>query len=368
MPSQSTLNAEEKAKVKSAIPNTANKIHYAAFGRIYYAYPQPRKWSYAGLQGALVFCTSLLDNSFYFRMVDLDGTRGIIWQHELYDGIEFNQDRPFFHSFEGDKCMIGFVYADESEAKAFYKKVNNRKVVKSKPAGEKKKKKAGSVKGKIDKSMISGPKEGSFIHVAHMGYDSEAGFTSSGVDPSWTAFLTNLEDSGVGKDVIAREMEFIKKFVREHPEGQDTRKEPKKPKPPPPAPRRGHTSNGSTSSPVTPQAPPPPPSRPQHNLPPPPPSRPQQQEAPAPPSRPPPMKRTAPPPIAPRPSSPPRASPAPPAPPRPPPRPASTANAPPPPPARPTSNGGSAPPPPARPTPNGGSAPRPPPRPATTSA
>ncbi len=63
--------------------------------------------------------------------------------------------------------------------------------------------------------MISGPKSGSFIHVAHMGYDAESGYTSKGVDPSWTALLGNLE-SVLPKEVVAREMEFIKNFVNDY--------------------------------------------------------------------------------------------------------------------------------------------------------
>ncbi|KAJ3500974.1 hypothetical protein NLJ89_g9550 [Agrocybe chaxingu] len=160
MPSTSTLSDDEKAKIKSAIPTPKNKVHFGALARIYYAYPQPTKWSYAGLQGALVFSQSNQDNSFHFQMVDLDGTRGVIWDHELYEGLEFNQDRAFFLSFAGDACMIGFVFADESEAKTFFKKVKAKRNNKgSKPKSEKKK----VSKGGIDKSMISAPKAGVLI-------------------------------------------------------------------------------------------------------------------------------------------------------------------------------------------------------------
>lgn len=150
MPSQSTLDANDKAKVKSAVPQASHKIHFAALARIYYAYPQPDKWSYTGLQGALVSCRNTKLNTSYFKMVDLDGTRGVIWEHEWYDGLELNRDRAFFLSFAGDvrtlfvfcftlhliallsqKCMIGFVFADESEAKTFHKKTKNNKDTKA---------------------------------------------------------------------------------------------------------------------------------------------------------------------------------------------------------------------------------------------
>ena len=102
MPSVSTLSEEEKTKVKNAIPKSSNKIQTAALGRIYYAHPNPNEWSYSGLQGALAFAKDNTKGAYYFRLVDLQGTRGVIWEHELYDGFEYFQDRPFFHSFAGD--------------------------------------------------------------------------------------------------------------------------------------------------------------------------------------------------------------------------------------------------------------------------
>lgn len=103
MPSQSTITADEKVKIKSAI---TTKIFSATLARIYYAYPQPEKWSYAGLQGALVFTLDNSNNTYYFKMVDLDGTRGILWEHELYEDLEYNRERNFFHSFEGDVSSV----------------------------------------------------------------------------------------------------------------------------------------------------------------------------------------------------------------------------------------------------------------------
>ncbi|KAF9269859.1 PH domain-like protein, partial [Marasmius fiardii PR-910] len=259
MPSQSTLSPDDKAKVKSAIPVSpaTYKIFSASLARIYYAHPKPDEWSYAGLQGALAFVRDNKSGWCAFKLVDLSGTRGIIWEHELYKDLEYNADRAYFHSFAGDECMIGFVFADEGEAKAFWKKVNVKKDAKAgKATAEKKKKKSASKGGKIDKSMISGPTAGSFIHVAHMGYDSESGFTSKGVDPSWTALLGQLENSGIDKEIIAKEMDFIKDFVRTQQSAPPAKE--KKVKPPPPPSRKTHAPSNSISS-LTPVPPPPPP-------------------------------------------------------------------------------------------------------------
>lgn len=100
MPTQSTLSKEERAKVKSI--NTPNKTLYASLGRIYYAYPNPNEWTYTGLQGAISIAHDEKQNIFYLRLIDMSGTRGVIWEHEVYDGFEYFQDRPYFHSFAGD--------------------------------------------------------------------------------------------------------------------------------------------------------------------------------------------------------------------------------------------------------------------------
>lgn len=104
MPAQSTLSADEKTKVKTAVNAPANKIFTAALARIYYAHPNPNEWSYSGMQGALAFVKDQ-QGVFNFKLVDLSGTRGIIWEHELYEGFEYFQDRPFFHSFAGDVSL-----------------------------------------------------------------------------------------------------------------------------------------------------------------------------------------------------------------------------------------------------------------------
>ncbi|KAJ3753703.1 hypothetical protein EV360DRAFT_53006 [Lentinula raphanica] len=257
MPSQSTLSADDKAKVKSAIPVSAatNKIVYATLARVYYAHPDPNKWAYAGLQGALTLTRSNITFNLSFNLVDLSGTRGVIWSHEFYEGLEanYNTDRPWFHSFPGDECMVGFVFVDESEAKTFEKKIRAKSGKKAKNAKSSSTIKSG---GKIDKASISAPTQGSFKHVAHMGYDADKGFTSRNVDPSWTTLLGNLEEKGFDQAMLEREMEFIKDFVKKNQGNLEPQKEEKKskaPKPskPPPPPSRG--------APPPPPPPPPPP-------------------------------------------------------------------------------------------------------------
>jgi hypothetical protein len=102
MPAQTTLTLDEKNKIKNAIPGSSNKIFSAALARVYYAYPDPHRWSYTGLQGAMVLSKDDNNNTLNFKVIDTDGTRGVIWEHELYHDFELYKDRNFFHSFPGD--------------------------------------------------------------------------------------------------------------------------------------------------------------------------------------------------------------------------------------------------------------------------
>ncbi|GAC95855.1 hypothetical protein PHSY_003432 [Pseudozyma hubeiensis SY62] len=355
MPSSSTISSSDKSKVKSAIPSSSNKIITATVGRVYAAHPSPSQWSYTGVEGAIAFVRDLVKATFYFKVIDLKGTRGVIWEHEFYDGFQYNQDRTFFHSFEGDECLIGFSFADEGEANDLFKKVSNRsKYAKSKSGSSSTKKKKATSGGKIDKSMIGAPS--GFKHVAHMGFSAEHGFSSENVDPTWQALLEQLGSLGISEKDIRQNESFIKDFVGKRggpgamskpapPAAPKAKKVPppaptskRKAPPPPPAPRSRHAAAASTAS-ASSAAPPPPPPPPRSGV----------------------STSAAPPPPPPPPMRAPAGSSAPPPPP-PPMRPAAGGSAPPPPPPPPPMGGSAAPPPPPPPPAAGGSAPLPPPR------
>ncbi|KAH7061739.1 hypothetical protein BKA62DRAFT_596751, partial [Auriculariales sp. MPI-PUGE-AT-0066] len=226
MPARTTLTSDEKSKVKATLTNNGTaKIATAASVRIYYAYPSPATWSYTGLEGALALVRDTIKGGHWFRLVDLLGTRGVLWEHELYEGFEFNKDAPFLYSFDGDRCMIGFVFADSGEASTMRKKVEGRgksdapKASSSSTGTTKKKSKSGKTGGKIDKSMISGPVANTFEHRAHMGIDIDgtgsdgSGFVSRGVDPSWVAIIGQLQDLGINPSVLKKEEAFIQDFL-----------------------------------------------------------------------------------------------------------------------------------------------------------
>ena len=162
------------------------------------------------------------------------------WEHELYDDFTYFQDRPFFHSFPGDECMIGFVFAEEKDANVMWKKYNTRasiqssespltpppspyssnrrssevdaKSSKSKPTSTPKKDKSNGKKKKIDISTISAPTN--FQHVGHLGYTDDGGFQSTGLGPEYSNVLGDLSKYGITEKDIEKNKDFVETFLK----------------------------------------------------------------------------------------------------------------------------------------------------------
>ncbi|KGQ06658.1 Proline-rich protein LAS17 [Beauveria bassiana D1-5] len=76
----SILNDEDKEVVKRFIPKQFNKIQAVAVAKLYIAYPDPTKWTYTGLQGAVVLANDLVGNTYWLKMVDIS-TADRPWRH-----------------------------------------------------------------------------------------------------------------------------------------------------------------------------------------------------------------------------------------------------------------------------------------------
>ncbi|KAK2075192.1 hypothetical protein P8C59_009339 [Phyllachora maydis] len=123
----SILGEEDKETVKRFVPKQTNKIQAVAVARLYVAYPNRSKWTYTGLQGAVVLANDLVGNTYWVKMVDISpGNRGVIWDQEIFESWHYNQDRTFFHTFELEECLAGLSFVDEKEAKQFLKKMGER--------------------------------------------------------------------------------------------------------------------------------------------------------------------------------------------------------------------------------------------------
>lgn len=119
----SSLTSEDRTKIKRAIPKPSNKIITAAVARLYIAFPDPQKWKFTGLSGAIILSKDTVGNTYFLKLVDVVGSGQVLWDQELWIGFQYNQDRTFFHSFEVDGYSVGLSFAEDSEAHGFHKKV-----------------------------------------------------------------------------------------------------------------------------------------------------------------------------------------------------------------------------------------------------
>lgn len=71
----SILSEEDKETVKRTVPKQTNKIQAVGLARLYVAYPNRAKWTYTGLQGAVVLANDLVGNTYWLKMVDISVRR-----------------------------------------------------------------------------------------------------------------------------------------------------------------------------------------------------------------------------------------------------------------------------------------------------
>ncbi|CCD24585.1 actin-binding protein LAS17 NDAI_0D02710 [Naumovozyma dairenensis CBS 421] len=120
------LNSQDKDIIKRALPKSSNKIIDITVARLYIAYPDKSEWKYTGLSGAIALVDDTVGNTFFLKLVDINGHRGVLWDQELYVNFEYYQDRTFFHTFELEECFAGLLFVDIHEAAHFLKRVQKR--------------------------------------------------------------------------------------------------------------------------------------------------------------------------------------------------------------------------------------------------
>ncbi|CAO3583555.1 unnamed protein product [Absidia cylindrospora] len=275
MPSAALTTAEDKNRVRRALPTA--KIYAATVARLYVAYPNPHKWAYANIWGAVTFLKDKKKHSLYIRIVDLTQYKGVIWEQELYDDFELCQQTPFFFTFAADEYMAGLSFSNEEDASTFFSKVVTRE--KEKPVKKKKAKETSGKKptrGKLNKTQIGLPSE--FRHLGHIGYTPEKGFSVQNTDSEWNGLFDELQSLGISATEINENQDFIKDFVNQRggppiPPAPPARPSSaaKKSRPPPPPPARRAAPPPPPVGGRRPPPPPPPPASSRRNVPAPPP-------------------------------------------------------------------------------------------------
>ncbi|KAG7193768.1 uncharacterized protein KQ657_000460 [Scheffersomyces spartinae] len=209
------LTANDKEKIKRVIPKANNKIIDATVVRLYIAYPDPTKWTYTGLVGAITLVDDLVGHTFFLKLVDITGTRGVVWDQELYVDFEYNQDRTFFHTFEIEDCLVGLLFEDTNDASHFFKRVTTRQKHASKQTANNKN--AIALK---DRAGVSGPQgpgsRGEFVDTT----TGQRSRRAKGVlyyddvpPPEWRSLYAELAAAGISEDMIADNREFIKEYI-----------------------------------------------------------------------------------------------------------------------------------------------------------
>ena len=62
--------------------------------------------------------TLIRDNpkrSFFLRLY-CPQRKAMLWEHEIYNAIEYKAPTSYFHTFEGEDCMMAFNFASEFDA------------------------------------------------------------------------------------------------------------------------------------------------------------------------------------------------------------------------------------------------------------
>ncbi|KAI1212707.1 uncharacterized protein F4807DRAFT_457504 [Annulohypoxylon truncatum] len=285
----SILSEEDKETVRRVVPKHTNKIQAVAVARLYVAYPNPSKWTYTGLQGAIVLSNDLVGNTYWLKLVDVSPTaRGVIWDQEIFDTWSYNQDRTFFHSFELEDCLAGLSFVDEKEAKQFKKKMDEReknasKATKNTPFGGSSQQPVkqgffGSIFGGHRHSSAPTPPDSPRSSLPPSLPDARTSVTNvngfqkppskfaklEAYDPNWRDNFGNfLSEQGLTDEFIRENQDFIVEFLKEQGGGISHNGMPvaTAPPPPPPPPPSGSSSslNGNSHSHGHGRAPPPPP-------------------------------------------------------------------------------------------------------------
>ncbi|KAF5298335.1 hypothetical protein FQR65_LT01113 [Abscondita terminalis] len=288
--------------------------------------------------GILCFVKDNVRKNYFFRIYCLK--RNImLWEQEIYNDMEYINSYDFFHTFEGEGCMVAFNFANTTEAKDL-KVIVDRKILARKKREEKRNGKMNSFlqkdypspklpttndimmyrknsdpasrkekrKRNFTKADIGNPLE--FRHVTHVGWDPVKGFDVNCDDPQLNTFF---QKAGISEKQLQDKgtREFIYNFINHHGGReaiQETVRETKKPAPAPPSPipgppvppRSSHTrvapappQNSSHSPrPITTTKNAPPPPQPPVVAPPPPPGMAPPLPPPPPPCMPPPTEST----------------------------------------------------------------------------
>lgn len=76
--------------------------------------PQHSQW-YKKDTGVLCFVKDNIRKNYFFRLFCLK-KNSMIWEHEMYNNMVYNESTSYLHIFEGEENIVAFNFADTEEA------------------------------------------------------------------------------------------------------------------------------------------------------------------------------------------------------------------------------------------------------------
>ncbi|XP_022918686.2 actin nucleation-promoting factor WASL-like [Onthophagus taurus] len=188
--------------------------------------------------GVLCFVRDNTKRNYFFRLYDLY-QKTMVWEQELYNGMEYIRLCSYLHAFEGEKSVYGFNFVCENEAtdmlSVVTEKIQSKKRREARNSGEgnnrdlkpaapiftndafkntgNERKDKTKRKRNLTKADIGVPKE--FRHVSHIGWDKDKGFDVNTSDQTLQQFF---KKAGVSEKHLKDEAtrEFIYDFIEKH--------------------------------------------------------------------------------------------------------------------------------------------------------
>ncbi|KAI0768185.1 hypothetical protein BD413DRAFT_614531 [Trametes elegans] len=247
--SLSSAGSEDPKRLVLSYLPPDSKVLSVAPGRIYHSAFGARsdEWTYTGLRGLLVFGRNRInvypdrplglgqgtsiEQNYWFRLIDAESGKGIVWCHEIPPNLDYHADKPFFHVFSGCSRMFGLRFDEDTDAEKFHRRVTSRIQITAPRQPKPRTLKSATPATRtptsstppssppprrVSPGMISGPAPGTFVHVAHVGVDDAGRLeTSANIEPGWTMILEELQGYGVqgGEKMAGHDLDFVEGFL-----------------------------------------------------------------------------------------------------------------------------------------------------------
>ncbi|KAI8329480.1 hypothetical protein BC941DRAFT_476308 [Chlamydoabsidia padenii] len=144
------------------------------------------------------------NNAYYIRIIDIEEGNAL-WEQELYACFEFNQDTPYFYTFDTDNYLAGLKFSDQEEGQVFHDKLYRREHKASKTPSRFLRSRI-CRKPKVTNDIISVLED-----VTHVGHEREMRFSVKE-----EKLIKELRVLGISESEIEQNQDFIQEYFQQH--------------------------------------------------------------------------------------------------------------------------------------------------------